>query len=108
MRLLHGPWHGFEIIYQQRSAEYVSGDQRSDMVFHSVSGHLAEHKLAYLRRSSIKFDTPEQWMTNGSDSASVDVGIWDILKGRLQKRKIYTLCDMKQGLQNEIGTTSHK
>lgn len=73
------------------------------MVFHqdSAPSHTSKHTLAYLLQQKINFVTPEEWMPESPDAASMDFAILGIIKRRLQKRKLYTLAGLKRALKDE-------
>ena len=63
-----------------------------EMMFHqdSTSSHTTKTTIDFLNKRKVKSITPAEWMSKRND-ATHPYGIWGILKGRLQKRKIYII-----------------
>lgn len=57
----------------------------SDYIFHqdSAPSHTAKKTLKFLEDNDITFLTPNQWMPNSPDAASLDFFLWGYLKKRL-------------------------
>ena len=68
--------------------------REKEMVFHedSTSSHNTKNIIDFInKRYRVKFITTVQWLPNSPDVTPMVFVIRDILKRRLQKRKIYTM-----------------
>ncbi|KAH3891416.1 hypothetical protein DPMN_015516 [Dreissena polymorpha] len=76
--------------FLQNDVPKLFPEGRKSMMFHqdSSSSHKSKQTLQFLRKEKVNFIDPEEWMTKSPDAASMDFGIWGILKRRLQKRNV--------------------
>ena len=67
----------------------------------SASSHTSKQTLQFLKKEKVNFIDPEEWMPKSPDAASMDFGIWGILKRLLQKRNVNSAIGLKKALKDE-------